>query len=270
MAVGICSLTGKLGTYVRSHMIPLAFTKATGGEYFVEGRPGVRPFRRHTSWYDPKLVTRDGEDVLADLDSRAAVELRAMRLVWSSWEENEKPLVWAVAENDTETRYRLIEGHDYKLLRRFFISLLWRAAASNMKEYTHVRLSSQSLERTKSIVLGAGDDDALFFPVQLVQLSTRGPRHNMGPIRMTMPFRGSDLRADLVSYRFYFDGLIVNYFLNVPPDLLADTKALYVGATDSLQVVGIPYEASFQRANMDSHQKEAWENFPSDIKKLLR
>ncbi|MER9585376.1 hypothetical protein [Mesorhizobium sp. M0276] len=86
MASGICKLTGEFGKYVDSHLLPKALTKAGGlGVPFTKSGMGRRPSTRHSSWYDNRLVTQAGEDILAKLDDWAIKELRKARLVWSDW-----------------------------------------------------------------------------------------------------------------------------------------------------------------------------------------
>ena len=63
---GVCALTGRSGKLVRSHLLPRArmeFGPANVPIIQIRGDT-ARPIRRWTSWYDPSLVTRAGEDIL--------------------------------------------------------------------------------------------------------------------------------------------------------------------------------------------------------------
>jgi Ser/Thr protein kinase RdoA (MazF antagonist) len=84
---GLCGLTGKPGKYVKAHILPAALTEAgdNAGALTQHGEGQTRPIRRWTSWYDPRLVTAEGEAILAAYDEWAIQELRRLKLVWSSW-----------------------------------------------------------------------------------------------------------------------------------------------------------------------------------------
>jgi hypothetical protein len=63
---GICKLTGKSGKFVKSHLIPQAFTKpSVPGNFFITGGQGRRPKSNWSSWYDEQLVVQEGEDILS-------------------------------------------------------------------------------------------------------------------------------------------------------------------------------------------------------------
>src|SRR5271166_5468519 len=64
--IGQCKLTMMRGRYVKAHIIPEALTETSwmGQPLTQKGRNG-RHIRRWTSWYDNRLVTADGEAILA-------------------------------------------------------------------------------------------------------------------------------------------------------------------------------------------------------------
>ena len=138
-----------------------------------------------SSWYDKNLVTRIGEEILRDLDTWAINELRRHKLVWSSWgsdcelnaaDHAKLPL------DDTGWGFREIEVSDPARLRLFFLSLLWRAAASNMYEFGEVVIAEPILSQLRDMIVAGTADPAYLFPIQLNQLSTRGVPHNLTPI----------------------------------------------------------------------------------------
>ncbi|WP_122418281.1 hypothetical protein [Pseudomonas viridiflava] len=272
MTVGKCKLTLQPGTFVKAHITPLAFTSLTVGAYFVEGGPGLRPTRRPTSWYDKQLVTRKGEDVLAELDNIAARELRLGKLVWSGWNEASELGDSLMEYPGSPHMVRLVPGLDFLRLRVFFLSLLWRAAASTMKEFQNVVLGADLLERLRLMVLNGDPFPLNLFPIQLTQLITRGPHHNLGPLCMHLPFdRGENFEPlTFKSYRFYFDGLIANIFIDIPEDLHESMSGIYLGGDESVLAMAIPYETSFQASNLAQHQHEAVQNYPQIMLKLLR
>jgi len=272
VTIGTCKLTLKPGTFVKSHMIPLAFSAPSEGRYFIDGAPGGRPTRRPTSWYDRKLVTRSGEDILAELDSFAAAELRKARLVWSGWGKETVLNDNIIPYPDSEQRVRLIPNLDILQLRVFFLSLLWRAAASEMPQYANIKLEKDELEKLRLMVLNKNPYPLSFFPVHLTQMVTRGARHNLGPLEMKTPldFGAGNGPLMLHSYRFYFDGLIVNIHTNVSEKVHAEASVIYVGGDPTVIANCINFEDSFQASNMIQHGREAFTNHQATMLKLLK
>jgi hypothetical protein len=85
---GTCKLTGLKGKYVKSHIVPQAFTIGLrkGHPLYQKGAQG-KYFRKWSSWYDSELVTKEGEVILAKYDDWAAKILADKKLVWTSWGE---------------------------------------------------------------------------------------------------------------------------------------------------------------------------------------
>ena len=66
LRTGMCKLTLTYGKFVKSHIIPEALTETSwGGSPLTQPGPNGRRIRRCTSWYDPQLVTTEGEAILA-------------------------------------------------------------------------------------------------------------------------------------------------------------------------------------------------------------
>ena len=250
--MAICKLTGKEGKFVKAHLIPKALTYPEHkGEPFTQAVSGRRPVRRWSSWYDQKLVTAVGEEVLGDLDNWGIRFLRDSKLVWSGWGAmlklpvtNIGPLDWGV---------RKIEATDPAMLRRFLHSVLWRAAASDMEEFREVTLSKEHLERLRKVVTGEADEGIDFFPATVTQMSTMGIIHNLSPIAQTKTVPAiADNPERLISiFRFYFDGCIVHFHRHA--DDGGYTKSLgplIVGAEKELTVSSVTFEKSFQLENL--------------------
>ncbi|WP_019411232.1 hypothetical protein [Pseudomonas psychrophila] len=183
MALGKCLLTGANGTFVKSHLIPQALSAPVfPGAYFVSAGNRVRPTRSFTSWYDPKIVTRKGEDVLADLDSYAITVLRMHKLVWSSWGEAPclEPSLHRIFSG--AKGYRRVSFENQDKIRLFFLSLLWRWAVSTLPVAAEINLSLAQQHQLRDMILASDSGDPMLFSVELVQLSTIGERQNMSPI----------------------------------------------------------------------------------------
>lgn len=59
VAKDVCKLTLQAGKFVRSHLIPIAFTAPeVSGAPLTQFHSGKPPSRRWTSWYDDRLVSR--------------------------------------------------------------------------------------------------------------------------------------------------------------------------------------------------------------------
>ncbi|WP_067275885.1 hypothetical protein [Mitsuaria sp. 7] len=193
-------------------MIPLALTRLSGsGAKFLEAGIGLGKKRRSNSWYDLGLVTRKGEDILAEIDDAGIEILREHRLVWSSWAANALKDE-GLQELDTAGLFRFIKIQNPAVLQLFFLSLLWRAGASDRDEFSDVVLSSDVLVDLTDRIVRRDAGNFMDYPVQLFQLSTKGVMHNRTPIlerKWTLGLDGS--RGPDVDYvRFYLDGLVAH------------------------------------------------------------
>lgn len=261
---GICKLTGTPGRFVRSHLIPAAFTKPEEpGAFLFQSGPGRRPVKRWSSWYDQQLVTEQGERILRDLDTWAIEELRRTKLVWSGW----GPMMRLQTPD-----FRQIEGtpwgirkltvRDPAKLRLFFLSLLWRAAATEREEFSEVTLAREELIQLKEMVRTGNQEPLDFYPVQLTQLSTMGLSHNHTPIasQKNIPALGEAAAHTMPIFRFYFDGLIAHFHRSHAPPAPKPQQlgSLMVGFGSELALSTVTYEESFQRANLRELMDEVY------------
>lgn len=255
MANGVCKLTGLNGRFVRSHLVPLALTKPdTEGAPLIQHYSGKRPVRRWSSWYDDHLVIRRGEDLLADLDSWAIMELRKHSLIWSGWGSTSTLPPQYPSQFPNGWGGRLVSGVDFFRLRLFLQSLLWRAAATERWEFSEVALPPDDLEILRRAVVAGSATSLEFYPATLLQISTRGPAQNMVPLAqmMTVPnLPGLGARRCPI-FRFYFEGLVVHFHRQPSESLegILNERLGVVGAKDTLLVGSVTYERSFQRENL--------------------
>lgn len=248
---GVCRLTLTNGPFVRSHLIPDAFTKAEiKGAPLIQFGSGKRPSRRWTSWHDENLVSRTGEDILSALDDWAIRTLRQHSLVWSGWgEATPLPPNHPAAQADGYSG-RLLTGVDFSRLRLFLLSLLWRAAATNRVEFSEVSIPEEHLEVLRQALVSGTLPPEEFYPATLTQLSTLGVRQNQVPLAEMMlvpnlPGLGSQRRP---IFRFYFDGLVAHFHRSTT-GVIDSLRPIAVGASNALVIGLISYERSFQRAN---------------------
>lgn len=216
---GTCALTGETGQFIKSHLIPRALTRLSKtGEKRIQSEIGGRATRTSDSWYDLKLVTQAGEDILSDIDSRGIDELRRLRLIWSGMDGQEPTTNWSLDEGPS---IREVHITNSTVLRIFFLSLLWRAGATKLDHFRHVQLTSDEIEDLRSRVLAQEPGPADDFPILLYQL-TEGPAHNRVPLleEEVQPNTTGDQSEQRVTYvRFYFDGLIARIYLKSRQEL---------------------------------------------------
>ena len=251
--VGQCKLTGVHGRYVKSHIIPEALTETIwrGQPLTQKGRNG-RHIKRWTSWYDSRLVTAEGEAILASYDDWAIDFFRQKKLIWSSWGpmgQLELPdhNTWSP---DRNRGLRKLEGVDCARLRLFFLSLLWRAAATSLFEFSLVSIPADELAQLREMVLHGRVEPYHFYPVTLIQLSTRNFPHNQAASRlikrqpMVDPVTEKLVEGlrEIRYYRFYFDGLIAHMHIDDDPEHVARMEPVYVGSGNELWIMTLPSE----------------------------
>jgi hypothetical protein len=270
---GICGLTKRRGKFVNAHLIPKALTKpAIAGFPFVENWSGSRPTRKWSSWYDNKLVTAEGEAVLAALDNWAILELRKHKLVWSGWGplqslphgQDHDPI------GDTGFGLRKVSGLDANRLRLFFLSLLWRAAASTHYGFAAIKLPPQELEKLGDMLLANDPGVPTYFSIHLIQISTLGPAQNLTPIAKTttIPAFGDVQEHSRPIFRFYFEGLVVYIHLDDAEYDSQKLGPLVLGLEESIAIPTVTYEMSFQRKNLMNLMADAYMNWPDLMTKL--
>ncbi len=216
-----CALTNKVGKPAKSHLLPKALTnlhKAQGPR--IEAGYSGQKERRHDSWYDINLCTEDGESVLAKIDDFGIEELREHHLIWDSWAINQE--LSSVTKNEVfldaeEDGARIVKFSDLDKIKVFFLSLLWRCAASKRPEMKDVVLSTDEIEKLRKIVNGEKFELEKLFPITLIQLSTKGPIHNRTPYTEIASFGIRKIRQA----RIYFDGLIARIGIDINDDSLS-------------------------------------------------
>lgn len=267
MAFGKCLLTGKDGTFVKSHLTPLALTSPDSGEYFIQSGEGTRPTRAHTSWYDKAIVTRKGEDILADIDARAICILRELKLVWSGWPQEETSLsVQDFTRLDDSHGIRRVCHNNLQELRLFFVSLLWRWGVSNLRAAAEIILPQQDIDALRDLLLRMDAGDPTFYPVTLIQLSTRGPRQNLSPLPQEIPSHDGENQSYPI-FRFYFDGLIAH--IHRGPALVAGSaNSMILGVTNAIVIPTVTYEASSQHVNLQAGIHDAYREHSASMGKL--
>ncbi|MGH6963808.1 MAG: hypothetical protein ACREE0_04960 [Phenylobacterium sp.] len=217
-----------------------------------------------TSWYDQNIVTAAGEAILGRYDDWAIKLLRRQQLVWSGWQGNKLKGQVAI-DRKSGWGYRLLVHEDWATLRLFLLSLLWRAAVSKMPEFQEVVLPREDLDQIGAILVAGSLGPPELYPATLIQLSTKGPRHNHTPITGVKELApsGPRLGRSMRFFRFYFDGLIVHFERDVrTAGELNSLGRMVVGSDPTLGVLARPYEGSFQAETLASVMADTWIDWP--------
>lgn len=262
---GICKLTGLHGKYIASHILPKALTRAEGlGPGLLQSGKGQLE-RRASSWYDRALVVSEGEEILAEYDNWAIAFLRKNALIWSGWgPRNALSNVYKFPKTQWGIRQIDIDGTEQWLkLRLFFISILWRAAATSLVEFDEIKLSNDDLEKIRKMVLEKNPEPLRLFPISLTQIATLGLRHNHTPIAQTKRIPSTDGKSERLEpiFRFYIDGLIIHFSRNSQEENeKLDLKKIWVGEEKSLIITTVDWDESFQAKNLEQIILESEQN----------
>ncbi len=268
---GICKLTGKQGRFVRSHLLPKAVTRPSiHGNRLIEGGRGLAPRTRWDSWYDDELVTRAGEDILARYDSWAMRELTRLQLIWKSWGPATSFVESIVAKEGMPSfGLRKVSCENASMLRLFFLSLLWRAAATKRAEFQDVQIASDNMERLRRMVREGDPNPLDFYPTTLLQIASRGPMHNLVPIEMdSMVDTGDGVMHRVHVFRFYFDGLISR--MHPSMTVTKELEPFIVGGGSELVVQMQLLEDSFQFGNLQRLVAESVLQWPEASATITR
>ena len=151
-----CKLTLKEGVGIKAHIIPRCFyeidyTDKIPLKIINSSNEKVYPQRSHVGIYDSDIVTKDGEAILQLLDDYACNLL--IKNISSA-----KPVF------DNEALQ--IDNYDYRKLKLFFLSILWRASVSRHQFFKKISLGPHKEEiRSALLKNDAGDSD--FYSVTL-------------------------------------------------------------------------------------------------------
>lgn len=161
-----------------------------------------------------------------------------------------------------------IPGVDLKRLRLFFLSLLWRAAETKLAEFSAVKLCNSDLDRLRIMVRTGETDPLNFYPITLIQLSTRGLEHNFSvdTCVKTNPGFGEVPDLKIPHFQFYFDGLIVHIHREVDGQM---NKSI-LGANSRLIVTTLSFQGSRQRQNLISALGQARVDYAVQIGKSFK
>lgn len=237
---GICALVKKHGVYVKSHLIPKSLTLITSnGEMRIEASldTSQRTKRRYDSWFDIELCIRDGEDILEKIDNNGINILREYQLIWSGWDIQSFNIGTFMPFDESKTSgFRILESNQEKekILQLFFLSLLWRAAATKIPEFNEIQLDNDILEDLRLRIINLDPGNFEDYPIMLFPIINKGNKHNRTPDIRLQTDETIPPIANREYARFYFDGLVIHIFLPKDIKIPENAKALFLGMGEKL------------------------------------
>lgn len=140
-------------------------------------------------------------------------------------------------------------------MRLFILSLLWRAAQTELHGFSEITIPLEDIERLREMVLTGNPDPINFYPSTFIQLSTLGVVHNHTAIageKHIPSIEGSQV-YNIPIFRFYFDGLIIHiHQQNDDAGYTKSLDSLIIGAEEKHTITLVPYEKSFQKENLQN------------------
>lgn len=251
---GICKLTGSPGKFANAHILPRALTRLSrSGEKAIETSLGARPLNRPQTWYDNSLVIQEGEKILESIDTPAIAALRKHKLVWSAFNCDAPFGPDDLIQIDSSLALRQVDISSAEQIRLFFLSVVWRAAASSRPEFAHVLIADEILEDLRQRVLTKEVGNVWDYPMVLDQLITRGLAQNRTPLveQLSFDVDGMDSPISLNTVRIYMDGLVAKViFAKEAAFDLKHAGKIILGASSYTLVYSRTFEQSRTRENM--------------------
>lgn len=102
---------------------------------------------------------------------------------------------------------RKLEEVDHKTLRLFILSLLWRSCVSNRAGFNEICLPEDELRILKEMLINRDAGQYFYFPITLIQLSTKGKIHNQTPFideLIVKPIFDEDIENVISYYKILF------------------------------------------------------------------
>ena len=148
-----CRLTGKEGAPADAHIIPRSFYRIDSEQQkpwmIIQSEVQQYPKRSPIGIYDNSILTVEGERLFSQYDDHAC-EVLINHIA------TRKP-----TDNAESPHGFYIDGVDYRKLKLFFISLLWRASVTKHSFFKRVGLGPKFEEKARNHILAddPGDRD---------------------------------------------------------------------------------------------------------------
>jgi hypothetical protein len=157
-----CKLTGSEGKGIRAHIIPKSFYAIDPEEKkpvrLITNAEGHYPQNRPIGVYDTTIVTEEGEQIFTAWDDYASKLLLDNKTSFEPLTHNGEIAGFQIPE------------YNYKKLKLFFLSVLWRASVSSQHFFRRVDLGPHEPSIRKALLAGEpGESD--WFSVCLAKWS---------------------------------------------------------------------------------------------------
>jgi hypothetical protein len=164
-----CKLCGKEAPLVRAHIIPESmypFEEVRREPLImVPSDPNIPRGKSRVGEYDTTLVCADCEATFAPWDEYAIRIFRS------------EPIRSSYIYVDSEARLYTLEAYDYKKLKLFFLSLLWRATESSRPFFEHVAVGSRHTIRLKHMIRNKDPGNPDEYSVFIVRFTHHADAH---------------------------------------------------------------------------------------------
>jgi hypothetical protein len=187
----LCKLCGEERELIAAHIIPRSFYEplkdGSGPLRIGSNRRGFYPKRSPSGSYDTKLVCRNCEALFSPWDDYAQQLLLNPAVAPEVLKADGHPIAY------------VHRTFDYHRLKLFFVSLVWRASASNREFFSLINLGPFE-ETAKQMILSNNPKDSDTFGIALAKFE-----HPLGRV-MLDPDRTK--YVDINYCRLYFAGYI--------------------------------------------------------------
>jgi len=252
---GRCLLTGEVGPFAKSHIIPDAFMRRASTAPFKEwDGTAMRPKRAYTGWYDTGILGHRGEAIIANYDDAAAKCFIERGLTYRTRRD---PLdLNVLTDNLVPGMVYEFKNVDSGALHLFALSLLWRAAVSKLAAFELVTLRPRWQEEIARRLLTGDPGPPEEFPAYFAVFCGAEELPKMAPFRLARhPY----------FYRFFLDGVVCYVSPRKRPKAGPSFEPMYVGRDPQMvSLVCVP-SATSEHARRSRAQTEELFNQHGDI-----
>ncbi len=237
-----CKLCLKNKKLIKAHIIPKSFYKPLMEDkeipLIVTDKVGMYRSKMRIGVYDSELVCEECERIFTSWDNYAN-EFFNQKLL----DEN-----FIIFENKN-IAYNFGKC-DYKKLKLFFLSMLWRASVSKERMFTRVKLGKYE-ERIKKIMLNNLEEDSDEFSLAIIKFDNMNVRGFLDPDRTKY--------EKVNHYRFYLG----EYMAVIKVSSLSDPKCfqeLYIKENKDVICTFRDFRKSKEYNVMKLVSKKSWKN----------
>ena len=229
-----CKLCLKEKKLIDAHIIPRCFFEA------MRDRGDDQPFQLLSNvqnqypqklWiglYDKEILCEDCEKIFQKYDNYAC------KILLSNIEKKDYTLIPA-----GDKIYYKLENIDYKNLKLFFLSVLWRASITKRKEFQKVYIGPFE-DRLKTMIKDSDPGDANDFLIVISKfIDDRGRNFLMDPYR---------LRIDGINFYHFYLGAGYEFHIKVDNRNLEKNDSLYALALKPKQPLFIVFNDDFLKS----------------------